>query len=244
MQYIMYYRKKLTSIRQGFIPAALVLLGIFLAPRDLYCQKLYIFLPGEHLAIHIESQLGEYFSGIQIRAFSTYKDFKTIIEKERPQGIITKREVVDHIKDFKVALHAQTKGSTNEPYYILSLGEPIQQGEVSNKTIGIMDFLGRSEMKSLTVNLIGAEPLKISGVKKLEDLLSLITLDMVQGIITSANDYNFIKRQSKLDFKEARCKNSFSIAVYAADSVNTEISERVKKMPKDLMIFLGFEGWN
>lgn len=244
MQYFMYHRKKLTSFRKGFIPAALVLLGILLSPRDLYCQKLYIFLPGEHLAIHIESQLSEYFSGIQIRAFSTFKDFKTIIENERPQGIITKREVVDHIKDFKVALHAHTNGSKTEPYYILSLGEPIQSSQISNKTIGIMDFLGRNEMKSLTVELIGAEPLKISGVKKLEDLLSLITLDMVQGIITSANDYNFIKRQSKLDFKETRCKNSFSIAVYAADSGNVEISERVKKMPKDLMIFLGFEGWN
>jgi hypothetical protein len=239
----MYYKKKLTTFRQGLFPAVLILLGILLAPRDLYCQKLYIFLPGEHLAIHIESQLSEYFSGIQVRAFSTYRDFKTISENERPQGIITKREVVDYVKDFKVALQAQTNGSTTEPYYILSLGEPIQPSQISNTTIGIMDFLGRNEMKSLTVDLIGAEPLKISGVKKLEDLFSLITLDMVQGIIASENDYNFIKRQSKLDFKEARCKKSISIAVYAADSVNTEITERVKKMPKNLMAFLGFDSW-
>jgi hypothetical protein len=239
----MFYKTKLISIHQSLIPAVLALFGILFVPMNLYCQKIYTFLPGEHLAVHVESQLQGYFSGVEIRAFSTFRDFKSIIETARPQGIITKREVADQIKNYKVTLEAQTNGSTTEPYYVLSVGEPIQLSQVGDKSIGILDFLGRTEMKSLTIDLIGAEPMKISGVKKLEDLLSLITLDMVQGIITSENNYHFLKKQSKLDFKESRCKKSFSIAVFAVDSENPEISERVKKMPKDLMMLLGFEEW-
>lgn len=233
-------KRKKSSCGNLFILAAVFLL---FCHREVPGQKLFVFIPGRYKPVYIEKRMKEHLSDIDVRAFGSVRDFKTIVKNETPEMIITKTQVADFFKNYMKALQAEANGTINEAYYLLSVGSELKPEDVSGKTIGILDFLGRKEIKTFVTELLKIEPGKINRVKKDEDLLSLITLDMVDGIIVSERQYAYIKEKSQLDFHKVQCSKKMPIAVLAVSSDDDAVVKKIKTMPDELKEILGFDSW-
>lgn len=229
--------------RQLFMVFILFVSMVTIFPVSVYSQNLYIFLPTDKSSVKLESQLSDYFSGITLIVFGNITDFKSMVKNKKPEAIITKRPVVDMFEDYSIKMNASLKGSTDEPYFLVSIGQSIPLSDAAEKRIGILNFLGRREIKTFAADILGLKPKEISPVKKVSDLLALISLDMVQEIVISQTHYQYLKTTSKLDFKETECKKRVNIAVYAINKDNATLTEKVKKMPRELMALFGFDSW-
>lgn len=206
-------------------------------------QKLFVFIPGKYKPVYIEKRMKDHLSGIDVRVFGSVRDFKTIVKNEDPEMIITKKQVSDFFDNYRQVLQAEANGSVRERYYLLSVGSELKTEDVGGKTIGILDFLGRKEIKAFVTDLLEVEPGKINRVRKDEDLLSLITLDMVDGIIVSERQLEYVKEKSQLDFNQVQCARKMPIAVLAARSNDDVLVKKINSMPVELKKILGFDSW-
>lgn len=208
-----------------------------------YGQKLYIFLPTEYRPVDIEKKFAVFFRGVDIRSFGSVIDFKRAVELDSPDAIITKPQLIPFLNRYSIKLNGTINGSRQEPFYLLSIGDPLLPKSLDDKNIGILDFLGRKNISSFITVLIDGNP-KLQRVKNVADLLPLISLNIVDGLVVSSTQASYIKRRSKLLFNEAKCKKDQDIAALALAKENDEIVNALRKLPADLAQLIGVEGWN
>lgn len=205
-------------------------------------NKLYIFLPTEYTAIDVEKKFSEKYDALVIRTFGSVTDFTSAVFSDTPEAIITKPQLVPLFDMYKIKLNATLNGSTKEPYFILSVANSLAPAELSTKELGILDFLGKKSINTLTENLLDGSP-RLKRVKKMTDLIPLLTMNLVDGVIVSATQVAYIKSKSQLKFYETKCKTDQGVAALALYSESDEIVNKFKKFPAELAMMIGVDGW-
>jgi hypothetical protein len=205
-------------------------------------NKLYIFLPTEYTAIDVEKKFSGKYDTFVIRSFSSVTDFTSAVFSDTPDAIITKPQLVPLLDIYQIKLNATLNGSTKEPYFILSVEKPLTPAELSTKEVGILDFLGKKNINTLMEDLLDGTP-RLKRVKKMADLVPLMTMNLVDGVIVSATQVAYIKSKSQLKFYETRCKTDQGIAVLALFNDSDEIVKKLKELPAELAIMIGVDGW-
>ena len=205
-------------------------------------QKLYIFVPTEYKAIEVERKFKEKFANFTIRTFSSVIDFTEAVSIDTPDAVITKPQLIPFLNIYTIKLNATCKGSTKEPFFILSVENPMALSDLTNKNIGILDFLGRKNINAFTTDLVNGNP-KLKRVKKIPDLIPLLSMNMVDGIIVSASQMAYIKSRSHLPFHEIKCKSDQGIAVLALFKESDEMVNKLKELPDELAMMIGVDGW-
>ena len=205
-------------------------------------QKLYIFIPTEYKAVDVERKFREIYKGYTIRSFSNVIDFKKAVSIDTPDAIITKPQLIPLLDVYTIKLNATHSGSTKESFFILSVGNPLSLADLTNKNIGILDFLGRKQIDSFTDNLFNGNP-KLKRVKKTADLIPLLTMNLVDGVIASASQIAYIKSRSQLALHTTKCKNDQGIAVLALYKNSDEIVKKLKQLPTEVSLMIGVDGW-
>lgn len=222
-----------------------VILSLFVAHPfigTVWAQKLYIFIPTEHSAVEIEKKFAEKIPTITVRSFGNVTDFKKSVEESKPDAVITKPQLVAQLTGYTTQLKAVTKGSTEESFVLLSVDKPIIIADIAGKNIGILDFLGKKEIDGLVETLFKGRPVLIK-VKKVADLLPLLTMNMVEAIVVSESHIAYLKQRSNLNFIITPCDCSSGRAVLATLKPDPEIEAVIKSMPADLAKLLYIESW-
>ena len=205
-------------------------------------EKLYIFIPTEYKAIEVEEKFREKYAQYTIRTFSNVIDFTEAVRIDTPDAVITKPQLIPFLSMYNIKLNATCKGSTKESFFLLSVDNALNCVNLSDLNIGILDFLGRNNINTLTDNLISGTP-KLKRVKKIADLIPLMSMKLVDGIIASASQVAYIKSRSQLTFHEIKCKNDQGIAVLACFKEGDDIVNRLKELPSELALMIGVDGW-
>jgi hypothetical protein len=205
-------------------------------------KKLYIFLPTEYTAIDVERKFSEKYDCFIIHSFGSVSDFIRAVSSDTPDAVITKPQLLPLLDSYHIKLNATLNGRTEESYSILSIENPLLPGDLTNKNIGILDFLGKKNITALTEDLFDGSP-RLKRVKKIADLIPLLTMDLVDGVIVSATQVAYIRSKSQLTFHEAKCKNEKGIAVLALFDNSEEIVKNLKELPVELALMIGVDGW-
>jgi hypothetical protein len=136
-------------------------------------------------------------------------------------------------------------GKKEEPYILLSVNKAVNAETLPSKTIGVVDFLSKKDMEDFTRKLLES-PVKLKRVKKVEDLLPLLSFNMVDAILIPEIQISYFKGTSNLNFKILRLPSAqadiASLALKKGTSASV-ILKQIKRIPKSVNIMLGVEEW-
>lgn len=147
--------------------------------------------------------------GVSITVFGRYNDFITKIKTEPPDAVITKTVLIkDQLSNYEVSLNGVRNGKTEERYVVLSIDRPLSIDSISiESVIGIIDILGRAGMNSFSKQFFSVEP-KLKRVSKVEDLLPLLSFNMVNGVLIEDVYVDYFKSTSQLQFSVTNLTSS------------------------------------
>ncbi|MEK8021278.1 MAG: hypothetical protein VSS75_030765 [Candidatus Parabeggiatoa sp.] len=184
---------------RDFIKGAILIWGAIFLVQPLYAERLYVFYPSVMRTQIMQKKLSRALPGIEIRVFGRYRDFKAKTKTDSPDAIISKAPVIKHLGDYLIKLKGIRDDETNESYVLLSVGKRVNPANMARTTIGVFDILGRKGMKKFIGHYFRPKP-RIKRVSKMEDLLQLLTFNMVDAILIPEINVEYFKGISKLYF--------------------------------------------
>jgi len=205
-------------------------------------QSIYLFIPNEHKPVEIEQKFRDTFQKVKVRAFGNVIDFTAAVLNDTPEAIVTRPQLIPYLTIYQIKLHAKLNGSRCEPFTILSPDNRVNIEEIDTKELGILDFMGRKRFESLSVQLFDVQP-KFVRVKKVADLLPLLTMNLVDGIVVSASEAHYIRERSNMVLYETACKNEQEIAALAVTKEWATIIDTFRKLPEELLQMINIDGW-
>lgn len=171
----------------------------FFADISVEAEVIYVFYPSLMSAASLQKELNEACPGIEIMVFGRFKDFEDRVTNDSPDALLTKPPVIEQIGGYTVRLNGARKGDTSESYIFLSVEKKIDAAKLSGQSIGIFDILGRKGMDVFVGKFLTPVP-KLRRVSKMEDLLQLLTFNMVEAILIPQAYEDYYKKISKLNF--------------------------------------------
>jgi len=188
---------------------ALQFLSVFLAFNVFAVEKIYVFFPSNINYQSMQNAMTGLMKETSITVFGRYNEFISKINSEPPDAIITKTMLIkEQLGDYEILLNGERNGKAIENYVILSAGEPFGADSVNSETvIGVLDVLGRNGMNSFSKLFFPVQP-KLKRVSKLEDLLSLLSFDLIAGIMVEDKFTEYFKTTSQIQFNITPLKNA------------------------------------
>ncbi len=162
-------------------------------------ETLYLFYPTTTSSAAMQSQLKNSFPDIDLTVFARHKDFSSQVKLTPPDAVLTKLAVIKSLPDYTVIIQGSRSGSNIENYVLMSVDAAVDPGGLTDITIGVLDILGRYEMKNFVGEYIKPTP-KLKRVTKVEDLLPLLTFDMAKAILIPENQQDYFKSISNMNF--------------------------------------------
>lgn len=220
----------------------LMVLVCIILSKDTVAQKVYVYYPTDIKPIAIQNQFSENCPGITITALGRYKDFSTMLAQDPPDAIITITYLAKQLPDYTIALNGVRKGKTKESYVILSINDSVTIDQLGPESIvGILDFLGRAEMAAF-ISELTAKKLKLKRVTKVDDLFPLLSFNMVQAVICTENNSDYIKQISHLKLISVPIPGKTFGIVSVATNKNTN-SALIVEMIKKTKSVIGIDTW-
>jgi hypothetical protein len=215
---------------------AFLLLSVFLSFNVLASEKIYVFFPSNINSQSMQDKMTDIIKGVNITVFGKYNEFISRINSEPPDAVITKTMLVkEQLGNYEIQLNGERKGKTVESYVILSTGEQFSVGSVNSETvIGVLDIMGRTGMSTFSKLFFPIQP-KLKRVSKLEDLLSLLSFDMIAGIMVEDIFTEYFKATSQMQFNITPLKNAntgivaFAVKKGGNAEKNCHLSEEQRK---------------
>jgi hypothetical protein len=158
--------------------------------------KLYVFLLTGIKSGVLEAALQAKLPGLTVTVFSRFRDFQEAMTAKRPEAVLAFQPALDAQKTPPV-LRGLNKGQDFEKFVLLSAGAPLQ-GSLSNRTIGVVDLLGRAETQSFVAKLLKTPDVHTKLVTKLDDLLPLLQFSASDAVLVPASAVGGFKERSQM----------------------------------------------
>jgi len=221
-------------------------LGILLLFFSSFCSsnELYVFVPTNIQAAELEKLLSKTCPSVQITVFPRVKDFMTQVAANRPMAILAMVPTIKHMSEYKMILEGKRQGNNAEPYLMVSVDKALDLSQLASSKIGVLDILGRKQMKVFMSSLLGGSS-KLKRVIKQEDLLPLLSFNSVDAIFIPESLYGKLKANSQLNLVTTPLEAKVGLASVASvdDTANNELVGCVTQWENDLKLSLGVDQW-
>jgi hypothetical protein len=202
--------------------------------------KLLVYL---HVAVKqraFQSLLGAGLSGVAITAVGRVADFERALQ-DAPDGVLT-LPVVLAAQNLTPALRGKAHGSFEERYALVGTGAPPEPNHVA--AVGALDLLGREGTTRFVRRLVGAQA-HVERVNKIEDLLPLLQMQLVNAVLLPARLVADLRAASRLTLSVRELETTVGLpAVASTGPAGAAVLGAVSKMPKDVSKLLGVEEWH
>jgi hypothetical protein len=209
-------------------------------------EKLYVFYPATVRPQIIQDKIQECFSGVTVSVFGRLTDFTAKIELDPPDAILTKTPLILQIGNYTIAVQGSNNGKIEESYVLLSTDSVQDLATIAGeKVIGVIDILGRAGMNTFAAQFFPKIP-KLKRVTKVEDLLPLLSFNMVSSILINTSSVKFFRKTSNLTFNETPLPetNIGIVALGIRNGCNADKSiGALKKLDKETSAFFEVDQW-
>ena len=161
-------------------------------------KTVYIFYPSTMRPAMIQQKFVAVCGGAKVTAFGRFQDFKEKTVADHPDLVITKPQVLAELSGYSVRLAGVRKGSTVEPWVLVSIEKPVPPDSLSKITLGTIDFLGRANTEQFVDNLIHTT-VRLNRVTKIEDLLPMLNFNKARAAIVAEGAVAYFKKTSQLN---------------------------------------------
>lgn len=186
-----------------FIKGVILIWGAIVWGQSVYAERLYVFYPSVMRTQLMQKQLSQALPGIEVRVFGRYRDFRAKTRADSPEAILSKEPVIKQLGSYSIKHQGVRDYDTDEPYVLLSVGKRVNPRNMGRTSIGMFDILGRRGMKKFIGHYFRPKP-RIKRVSKMEDLLQLLTFNMVDAILIPEIYVAYFEELSQLYFIKTR----------------------------------------
>jgi hypothetical protein len=230
------------------LPLLLVVTALSGAPRPGQADgrpALYVFLPTNAKTAALEAALQAKLPGLAVTAFSRSRDFQDAMASKKPEAILALEPVLAG-QSLTPTLRGTSHGEDTEAYVLLSANAPLV-GTLSNRTLGVVDMLGRAETQRFVAALVKAPDVKTKLVTKLEDLLSLLQFGAADAALVPVGALAAFKERSRMtlsirELEGARVGRA-AVAVLAPGAAAI-VSAQIKALDAATNQMLGVDSWS
>ena len=207
-------------------------------------ETLYVFVPTEVRAKAMQEQISQVCPDINVTVFGKSKDFRKMVKKSPPEGILTLLPVIERMGPYSPVMKGERGGLTEEEYLLVSVDEPLNSADLSGKKLGVLDLLGRKPMGEFINQLVQAD-VKTKRVTKSEDLLPLLTFQAVDGLFIADSLFRKIKQKTNLNLVATSLNIKVGLVSAASndDKSTSKMSVCIAGFGSSLNTLLGVEKW-
>ena len=182
-----------------------------------------------------------------VLAFGRVRDLQQMIEEQPQAPVIAPGIFLELNTDYKVILRGLSKGNKGEKFYVIAKDNNVKASDLSELRTGILDFLGRRNIKDFLTSAFELDFNRIRRVNKREDLLTLLGMEAVDVIVVSESELALLKTETRLELIPiAETKNlvaNFPVLASASGQVPTDLLNRIKKSNKTVFDILDIQQW-
>ena len=206
--------------------------------------RLFVYATTDIRAHALQQEIAATLPGIEVRVFGRVRELQAAVKQEAPDAVLARPVVLDTL-GLKPKLRGFRRGSTREPYMLLSVGRTLKPSELGANALGAVDLVGRNEMKSFVSQVLGVPAPKLKLVTTEHDLLPLLQFGEAAAVLTSEQWVSVLKRKSNLDLRTTGLANGVELPAlwYASDSVRGAVEPKVKAWKPTLNSKLGVDEW-
>jgi len=218
-------------------------LGICLP--SVFSEQLYVYYPSLSRPHVIQKELTNDIPGVQVTVFGLRDDFNAQVKSAPPDAILAKGALTAMYPDYTMALSGVVNGKTTEQYLLLYIKAQLTTDNMPQRTIGVVDILPKKELETFVETLLLAK-VKLKRVKKIEDLLPLLSFGMADAILVPESQAAYFKNVSNLDFKEIRLETAAAPIASVCVRQNTAapiILKHIRKLSGNINTMLGVDTW-
>lgn len=208
--------------------------------------RLFAFVPAIERPRAVGEILTQGLPGVAVTAFGRFADFSAAIASEKPEAALALADTL-RVLGIPVSLQGVLAGSTKEPYVLLAKDPTDTLASLANKSIGVVDVVGRAELPSLVQRLLGfAQPPNVRRVLKVSDLLPLLHLDLAPAVTLPERFQGEFLKQSRLPLRALRASSAFlgrAALGFPSGRPDKVISLALRQAPFAVQKLLGTEAW-
>jgi hypothetical protein len=201
--------------------------------------RLLVYL---HVAVKqraLQSALQQGLAGITVTAVGRIGDFERGIQEG--QDAVLSLPVVFGAKGLSGKLQGLRESAADETYVLVGVNTPPDPTKI--KSVGTLDLLGRDGTTAFVNGLVGGQP-KIERVTKVEDLLPLLQMEVVECVLMASRFLADLRTTSRLPLASTELANRVALpAVAITGPLGGEVVAAVSRMPTSAMRILGVDQW-
>jgi hypothetical protein len=201
--------------------------------------RLLVFL---HVAVKqraLQSILQDALSGVAVTTVGRIGDLDRALKDG--QDAVLSLPVVLGANGLAPRLQGLRAGAADETYSLVAVNSPPDPSAV--KAVGALDVLGRDGTTELVHGLLGARP-KVERVTKVEDLLPLLQMDLVQAILMASRFLPEVRATSQLNLAATELGTRLGLpAVASVGPGGDSVIAAIRRMPANASKILGVDAW-
>lgn len=164
-------------------------------------DSLSVFYPSTIASSVRQKTLSESNIGFKnILVFAKYKEFENYHKKFPAQFIIVPDSYLEFHSDYNCTHQFTLNNEKTFRFHLLSLDKSWDQSKTESGVLGVVDELGRRDMRKYVDKLLNGMKFKqVTRVSNLEDLIVLLALENANYILISPWHYNELKDRYQLN---------------------------------------------
>ncbi len=214
---------------------------VALATREALADggRLLVFL---HVAVKqraLQSAIQGGVEGVTVTAVGRIGDLERGLQ-EGQDAVLTLPAVLAS-KNLSAKLQGVQKGAADEPYCLVAVDHAPNPTEV--KSVGALDLLGREGTNAFVAGLLGAQP-KVERVTKVEDLLPLLQMQVVEAVLLPSRFLAEVRAASRLELAPTELSKRVGLpAVASVGPAGDQVIAAISKMPPGTLKGIGVDAW-
>lgn len=207
---------------------------------------LIICIPGSNQIIKIQRGYDELLGMGKVVAFGRIRDFEAQVALTPAAAIIVPGAYAETMSNYKIVLRGKTGNSTLQKYLVVAATHDVTQRNMTEKTFGILNFLGRGRMIEFIRKTYGFTPEILKYTYKRADLLNMLGVESVDALFISESEYNEISSATKIRLvtvMTAPTKLPYTVFAVPKDRNHEALCKVIMKQPLSLVHALDIEEW-
>lgn len=210
--------------------------------------QVFVFEPFTNVRPHSMRQfLARASQKVTFVIFPRYREFADAVEKQQPDGILVRPEIAQHFGGLQPLLHSIRDGQDQENLVLLSVDRKINLENLPSSTIGILDFMGKSETRKWLDKRLDTSHAEVRTVGKIEDLITLLQFKYVEAVLVPRSYTLILQQRTRMKLVETN-PGSLVLGLPILSVTNDPdrmavILEAVMGMDSETNDALGVEKW-
>jgi hypothetical protein len=237
-------------MRSRFPPllaAALIAAMVVLATTGARAQarpSLYVFLNTDVKSAVLEKALQSKLPDLAVTVFGRFRDFEEALSGRPPDAVLAAQPLLA-ARGLSPVLRGVSSGRDVDSVVLVSVGPPLEDS-LSNRTIGVVDYLGRKGTQELVASLLQTPDVRVKLVVRIEDLLSLLQFSAADAVLVPSDFVKSFRERSRLQLNVRAVPGAVVGRVGLAivtPAVSDIVARQVKALDAGANQMMGIDGW-